>query len=161
MEPMRVFVDTSVFGGCLDEEFKEDSRRLVEAVRRGRLVALLTDIVIEELREAPRKVRAILESLPPRSVERIALGLEILELRDAYVRAGIVGERYRNDAAHVAAATVAGADAIVSWNFQHIVRLDKMKAYNRVNLEKGYANLTIVTPTEVVGDVGEEAAEGV
>ena len=73
-------------------------------------------------------------------------------MRDAYLAAKILGSRWADDAAHVAAATVARADAIVSWNFQHIVRLDRMKAYNQVNLLDGYGILTIVTPKEVLSD---------
>jgi hypothetical protein len=65
------------------------------------------------------------------------------------VKAGIVEPKWTDDATHVAAASVARADAIVSWNFKHIVRLDKIKAYNRVNLRLGYPELTIVTPTVV------------
>ncbi len=50
---------------------------------------------------------------------------------------------------HVAAATVSRADAIVSWNFKHIVRIDKMRAYNQVNLQTGFGLLSIVSPREV------------
>jgi hypothetical protein len=71
------------------------------------------------------------------------------ELRNAYLQAGVLGERWIDDAAHVAAATVARADAIASWNFRHIVRLDKMKAYNQVNLLSGYGMLIIISPKEV------------
>ena len=41
---------------------------------------------------------------------------------------------------------------VVSWNFKHIVRLDKMKAYNQVNLLNGYGILTIISPLEVMTD---------
>lgn len=99
---------------------------------------------------------AILESIPPDTVENVNLTTEVLNLRDEYVKEGILTPRWLDDAAHVAAATVARADAIVSWNFSHIVRLDKMKAYNRVNLREGYGILTIITPKEVVFDGGEE-----
>ena len=64
------------------------------------------------------------------------LSKEVIELRNAYVTAGVLGVKWIDDATRVAAATVARADAIVSWNFAHIVRLDKMKAYNHVNLHK-------------------------
>jgi len=53
---------------------------------------------------------------------------------------------------HVALATVSRADAIVSWNFKHIVRLEKMKAYNQINLLNGYGILTILSPMEVAID---------
>jgi hypothetical protein len=46
-------------------------------------------------------------------------------------------------------ATVYRADAIVSWNFRHIVRLDKIKMFNQINLLNGYGILTIISPKEV------------
>lgn len=63
--------------------------------------------------------------------------------------AGILGEGSRADAVHVAAATVAEADLIVSWNFTHIVRFDKIKMFNGVNILKGYRPLDIRSPMEV------------
>jgi hypothetical protein len=73
-------------------------------------------------------------------------------LRNAYLAAGILTVRSIDDATHVAAATVARADAIVSRNFRHIVRLDKMRAYNQVSLSNGYGLLSIVTPWGVQFD---------
>jgi hypothetical protein len=49
----------------------------------------------------------------------------------------------------VALATVARADAIVSWNFKHIVRLDRIRAFNAVNLSEGDGTMTIISPKEV------------
>ncbi len=79
----------------------------------------------------------------------VSISPELLALRDAYVQASVVGPRWLNDAAHVVAATIARADAMVSWNFKHIVRLEKMKGYNQVNLLNGYGILTSITPREV------------
>ncbi len=152
MKALRIYADTSVIGGCCDMEFAKDSLRLMELVRRKRMVLLLSDIVIAELIGAPARVQAIVKSLPVSEIENVAITKEVLALRDAYLRAKILSQRWSDDAAHVAAATVARADAIASWNFQHIVRLDKMKAYNQVNLLRGYGMLTIVTPREVVAD---------
>ncbi len=64
--------------------------------------------------------------------------MEALKLAKAYVAAKVVTVKSQNDAIHVAYATIARVDAIVSWNFKHIVRLDRMKGYNRVNFENGY-----------------------
>lgn len=152
MKPLRIYCDTSVIGGCFDAEFAVDSLRLIEAVRKARLLLLLSDVVLTELADAPAQVQQVLQSLPPEAVEKVELTEEVLALRDAYLAAKILGPRWADDAAHVAAATVARADAIVSWNFRHIVRLDKMKAYNHVNLLQGYGILTIVTPKEVLSN---------
>jgi predicted nucleic acid-binding protein len=147
--PLRIYLDTSVIGGCLDAEFAAASQRVFELASRGKLVLLISDVVVAELADAPEEVRAVLERLKPEAVEAVSIFDDIQELAAAYIRAGIVGERWLDDATHVAAATVARADAIVSWNFRHIVRLDKIKAYNQVNLAQGYGILTIVSPVEV------------
>ena len=146
---LRIYVDTSVIGGCLDEEFSEDSKRLISAVLNKKVVMLLSEVVVEEIREAPSEVQEILDSIPIENTEIVPLSAQVRELRDAYLQAGIVGKKSTDDATHVACASVARADAIVSWNFKHIVRLDKMKAYNQVNFSHGYAILTIVSPREV------------
>ena len=74
---------------------------------------------------------------------------EVYDLSRAYLDAGVVGVQWLDDTLHVAAASVARADAVVSWNFKHIVRLDKIKAYNQVNLAHGYGIITILSPKEV------------
>jgi predicted nucleic acid-binding protein len=157
VERLRIYLDTSVIGGCLDVEFATDSQRVIDAVKAGRVVMLLSELVLGELVNAPPPVQEILKSLPNESIEIVDLTEDINQLRDAYIGAGVVGQKSQGDAAHVAAATVARADAIVSWNFKHIVRLDKMKAYNQVNLLNGYGILTIVSPLEVILDEPESS----
>ncbi len=154
--PMRVYIDTSVVGGCLDEEFATDSKRIFEWAVSKRLILLLSDIVIAEIEPAPSQVKKILDDLPPECTRRVEITNDVIALRDAYIRAGVIGARWADDAAHVAAATAARADAIVSWNFKHIVNLDRIKAYNQVNLAEGYGFLTILSPREVGHDDNTE-----
>ena len=157
MKPLRIYVDTSVIGGCLDVEFAAESQRLIEAIRNNKVVMLLSDIVISELVGAPPNVHDILTTIPTGVIEYVLLTEEIMALRDAYIAASVVTSKSINDAAHVAAATVARADAIISWNFKHIVRLDKMRAYNQINLLNGYGILTIVSPREVLFNDSDES----
>lgn len=152
MKRDRIYCDSAVIGGCFDSEFKADSRRFIDAVKNGRIVMLISEVVLQEILQAPEKVQDLLASIPTSSVERVPLNQEVIELRNAYVAAGILGAKWIDDATHVAAATVTRADAIVSWNFAHIVRLDKMKSYNQVNLINGYGILTIISPKEVQYD---------
>ena len=156
MKRHRIYCDSSVIGGYFDSEFEADSQRFIDAVKKGRIVMLVSEVVLQEILEAPENVQNLLDSMPTSSVERVPLSREVIELRNAYIAAGILGPKWIDDATHVAAATVARADAIVSWNFAHIVRLDKMKAYNQVNLINGYGILTIISPKEVQHDDTEE-----
>jgi len=113
MKPFRIYADTSVFGGCYDEEFALESMRLMRDVRHKKYILLLTDMVIAELRGAPERVSDIVTSIPIETIERVEIDNEVFALRDAYIEAGIVGKRWTNDATQVAAATFARADALV------------------------------------------------
>ena len=146
----RIYLDTSVFGGCFDVEFAEESLAIFELIRSGIYRGVVSEIVFEELKNAPPRVREIILSLPEKMLESIAISEEIIQLRKEYEAADILGPKWIDDMTHVAAATVARVDAIVSWNFKHIVRLDKMKAYNSVNLQNGYGILTIISPKEAI-----------
>jgi hypothetical protein len=144
-----VYADTSVFGGCFDTEFAHESERFFDLVRAGRVKLLVSEVVVRELASAPEHGRELVKSLPDDCVLQVGLTRDVIELREAYLAAGILDRQAMDDATHVAAATVARADAIVSWNFRHIVRVDKMRAYNQVNLQTGFGLLSIVSPQEV------------
>jgi hypothetical protein len=85
VKTFRVYVDTSVIGGCQDDEFAEDSLRLSEAARYGRLVLLISAVVTRELASAPPSVLNVLVELPKGAAENVALTREVIELRDAHV----------------------------------------------------------------------------
>lgn len=155
MKKLRLYLDTSVFGGCFDKPFIKDSLKIFEAIRQGRLILVYSDLVSAELQPANMRVKTIPGTLPRECVEEVEFNKEAGELRDAYLEAGILTPNSRMDASHVATATVHRVDAIVSWNFVHIVKLEKMRLYNQVNLQQGYGFLQIVSPREVLSD--EEA----
>jgi len=150
MKKLRLYADTSVFGGCFDDEFAEESRRLFEEIKAGRFSLLLSATTARELGLAPAQVRELLAGLPADCIEGIALTEEVEELRDAYLQAGVVGPASQLDAEHIASASVAGADLIVSWNFKHIVHFEKIRGYHAVNLLRGYPLVSIHSPSEVV-----------
>lgn len=146
----RIYVDTSVIGGCLDSEFLLESRALVEMARRGELTLLLSDLLFQELEDAPVEVMAVVDGLPPDGYVLVGTTDEAEFLQERYLDAGILGASCQDDALHVAIATVARADLIVSWNFKHIVQVDKIRRFCAVNLVHGYQAIDIRSPKEVV-----------
>ena len=148
----RIYSDTSVLGGCEDDEFREPSRRLLEAFVGGQLILVLSELVLRELVTAPEEVRNVVGRVPESHIEVLSLSAEAEGLAAAYIEDGAIGARMRADALHIALATVARVDVLVSWNFKHIVNLRRIHAYNAVNLKKGYPLLEIRTPREVLGD---------
>jgi hypothetical protein len=149
MKP-RIYADTSVIGGCLDEEFRDASLQLIDTFRIGDAVLVLSDLTLLELEEAPAGVRAVLENIPEEHKEYIGFTEEARELAQHYIDAGVIGAAKLVDAQHIALATIGRVDVLVSWNFRHIVNLQRIRGYNSVNLRYGYPLLEIRTPQEVV-----------
>ncbi len=110
---------------------------------------VISALVDEELAGAPAVVQSLRASLPDDFVVYCDLTDEVLNLRDAYLRAGVLSEKWRGDATHVAFASVFRASFLVSWNFKHLVRFDKVKAFQAVNLQLGYPIIQIISPPEV------------
>jgi predicted nucleic acid-binding protein len=151
MKKWRLYLDTSVFGGVFEVNEGRDaaSRAVLDAALSGKAMVCFSETVVKELAGAPEQVRLLIESLPAECREEIAIDEEIRGLSRAYLAAGVVSEKWSDDTLHVAAATVARADAIVSWNFKHMVRVDKIRTYNAINIAEGYAMIQIVSPKEV------------
>ncbi len=150
MKRLRIYVDTSVIGGCLDEEFATESRALLDMARRGECILLTSYLLLDELRRAPDEVNQVLNEMPEKNIEIVRQSVDAFQLRDHYLAESIVGNSSSDDALHVALATVARADLIVSWNFKHIVHYDKIRMFNGVNLVEGYPMLDIRSPSEVI-----------
>jgi hypothetical protein len=155
MKTQTVYTDTSVFGGVFDDEFMVASHEFFDLVRQGRFELMVSDISRKEIASAPSDVRKIFDEMLP-MLRMVAIDEEVLRLRDAYVSAGIVGEKWADDAGHVAAATIGGADLIVSWNFKHIVHFDKIRQYNAISALNGYREIDIRSPAEVINYGDEE-----
>jgi len=148
--PLRIYIDTSVVGGVFDDEFSDVTRIFFDQARRGNFILLISNLLIEELTEAPEQVRIYLSNFPREYMEELRRDQEARELRDAYLSAGVLGKSSIDDAFHVALATTARADLIVSWNFHHFVNIEKIRGFNAVNLQHGYNLMDIRSPREVI-----------
>lgn len=148
----RVYVDTSVVGGCEDDEFSTHSLRLMASFVRGDFVLVLSTLTVQELAAAPEAVRRHLALVPEAHIETLQLDEEAKGLAEAYIEQGVISAKMRFDAQHIAIATVARVDVLVSWNFRHVVNLFRIHGYNSINLRLGYPTLEIRAPREVLLD---------
>jgi predicted nucleic acid-binding protein len=146
----RIYIDTSVVGGYLDEEFSSDTIPFFERVKNDEIVVILSDLLDAELFRAPEFVKEFLSTLPDKYIEIVKLTKEATELADKYIEAKVVGKTSRADCQHIAIATISKADVLVSWNFKHIVNLDRIRGYNGINYQNGYNMIEIRTPKEII-----------
>jgi predicted nucleic acid-binding protein len=150
---MRLYFDTSVLGALTDREDPrriEVTRGLFQAVTDGIHDGLISNVVQEELGQAPADLRqVILQEVNRIEFELVTEDVESRTLFAEYVAARIVPVRHQNDLRHVAVATIARVDALVSWNFRHLVNLRTRRAVHAVNVRLGYPLIEIVSPEEV------------
>ena len=160
MKVLRVYIDTSVIGGNFDPEFAEWSRGLLNDARKNLMILAVSELTDAEIKPAPVHIRELYRELLQLQIKVIPVSEEALSLLSSYEAHQILSNRYRNDMLHIALATVANVDVLVSWNFRHIVRLDKIRQFNAVNLEQGYKQLAIYSPREVAGYGKEDDDRG-
>jgi hypothetical protein len=149
MKRQRIYVDTSVIGGCFDHEFAPWSNGLFRDFHEGHFVPVVSHIVAAEIVPAPSAVQEKYKELLGFDAEILEGSVEASALGSKYQEHRIVPESFSADALHIALATVAEVDLLVSWNFKHIVRFDKIRLFNAVNREAGYKEIEIYSPREV------------
>jgi hypothetical protein len=148
--PARYYFDTSIFGGYYDDEFLFETNLIFEKVLSGKIICLYSEIIEEELKKAPSRVTKLFNTLNANQKEKIHISEEILMLAHEYITEKVVGETSLYDCIHIAAATVHQADALISWNFKHIVNSNRIIGYNHINSQRGLAHITIKSPREII-----------
>jgi len=151
----RIYIDTSVVGGYFDEEFKEATIKLFERLDNNEIIFVVSDLLDLELLKAPAHVKEHLLLYSSDKFERIELTQDAIQLADTYISEKVVGQTSLEDCRHIALATINKVDVLASWNFKHIVNLDRIKGYNSVNLRFGYSIIEIRSPKDLV-NYGDE-----
>jgi hypothetical protein len=142
-------------GGYFDEEFKEDTNGLFLRLEKREIIFVISDLLDLELIDAPEHVRDLLQKYPNEHFERVVITEDVINLADTYISEKVVGKTSLEDCRHIALATVNRVDVLASWNFKHIVNLDKIKGYNSVNLRSGFPMIEIRSPKDLIR-YGEE-----
>jgi len=147
-----LFLDTSVIGGYFDEDWqREPTRELWRQMELGLFRFTSSFITQQELSRAPRHILELFTGTFPTEMI-FDLNAETEALTQAYLRQGILPEKFADDARQVAICTVAQSKYLVSWNFKHMVNEHRRDAFNAVNLLQGYRAVRIVSPKELIYD---------
>ncbi|MDR0865214.1 MAG: PIN domain-containing protein [Candidatus Symbiothrix sp.] len=144
----RIYIDTSVIGGYYDVEFEEATKQLFKRIIDKDFDIYFSEVNDTELSLAPEKIRKLKNFIPDDCYKYVILDDEAKTLAETYIREKALGKASRNDAYHIAIASVNRLDCLVSWNFKHIVNFDKIKLFNSINIRLGYPLIDIRTPLE-------------
>ena len=144
----RIYIDTSVFGGYFDDEFAEHTKPLFKRLKNNEFKLLFSSVTQDELNSAPKRVKDLVIGLKAEWTDFLDVTDEATELASEYIAEGVVGKTSFADCLHIALATINRADYLISWNFKHIVNVDRIRGYNSINIKKGYKQLEIRSPRE-------------
>ena len=150
---LRLYFDTSIFNFAFADDApheKEVTLRLIAEIKKGKYEVYISDVVLREIKEAGKKkvnqLMGLINDLQPFELE---FDKECYELASEYIKMGIIPKKYEDDAFHIAVASVNDIDAVISWNFKHIVKLKTKKEVAGTNLLMGYKEIEIYSPLEV------------
>ena len=146
----RIYTDTSVFGGCFDDEFLFYSTQIISEFKEGKKILVVSDLTLQEIEAAPEEVQNLLKTIPDNFREHVVLDKEANILAQKYIKEKAISSKHLVDAQHIAIATINRADVLISWNFKHIVNLRRIHFYNSTNLKHGYPILEIRSPREII-----------
>ncbi len=150
MKRDRIYIDTSIVGGFYDVEFEKETKLLFEKLANKEIIFVVSDLLDLELRNAPEKVRNLLFNYPNDCFQRVEITEECEQLANEYINEKVVGKTSYEDCLHIAIATINNVDVLASWNFKHIVNLQRIKGYNSVNIKYGYNLLEIRNPKDLI-----------
>jgi predicted nucleic acid-binding protein len=155
---LRLYLETTIFNYYFDtdREGHSDTVKLFSAIGAGKYEAYTSEYTEIELRKSREpKRRAMLGLIEEYRIMSFEAEDEAYRLADLYVRSGIIPERFRFDATHIAVASIHGLDCVLSYNFEHINRARTKAMTEQINYEEGYKGVVICTAKEVLGDERE------
>ena len=146
----RIYIDTSIVGGFFDEIFETETKALFEMVKNNEIIFVVSDLLQDELEDAPEHVRTLLGNYAPECFEVVTSTQEAEDLASQYIAENVIGQTSFDDCLHIAIATINKVDILASWNFKHIVNINRIRGYNGVNMKLGYSTLEIRNPKDLI-----------
>ena len=140
------YIDTSVVGGYFDKDFAVETKLFFEKVVTSKTILVVSKLLEYEVSFAPDNVKDFFDSLPKELIEYVEITEDAKTLANKYIEEKVVGKSSLADCQHIAIATLNRVNVLVSWNFKHIVNLDKIRGYNGINYQNGYNMIEIRTP---------------
>jgi predicted nucleic acid-binding protein len=150
MKKLKIYIDTSVISHLQADDTPDrmmKTHKFWENLDIREYEFYISELVMAEINNCPEPKRSYLESLL-RQAPLLLLELddEVFELAEKYIDEGIFPIKYRDDAIHVALASVYNCNVVVSWNFKHMVKIRTILGVNGINKLMGYLEIEIVTP---------------
>ena len=154
MKKLKIYLDTSVISHLQADDVPEKmdiTHKFWNDVKAGEYDVYISEVTKIEIEDCPEPKKTILgDHLKQISFRTIELTEEITDLAQRYLAESVLPSKCIDDAMHVAVATVIGCNAVVSWNFKHMLKLRAFIGVNGVNKMLGYGEVALIPPYELL-----------
>ena len=146
MKKETLYLDTSVISAYYDARAKE---RRDATINFWQNVALnykvfISEITVSELEDTRDDALKIKLRKLITDIKVLRLNKKVRDLANVYINRGVFPGKYVADALHVAIATYHDISYVVSWNFEHLVKVKTRKTVNLINILEGYKEIEII-----------------
>lgn len=160
LKKIRLYLDTSVPSFLFADDSPEKldvTVRFWDILKLGLYDVIVSDILLAEIsRSKTPSSQELEEKLAEIVMEVVSVDEDVYSLSQKYIDEGIIPQKYQDDALHIALATFNEADALISWNFKHIVKLKTIRGVNGINRMLGFKELEILTPQSWIQEDSDE-----
>lgn len=160
MKKTKLYLDTSVPSFLFADdspEKREVTIQFWDILKLGLYDIVISDILLAEIsRSEIPSPQELEEKLTEIVLEIVSVNEDIYSLAQKYIDEGIIPQKYQDDALHIALATYNEADALISWNFKHMVKLKTIRGVNGINRMLGLKELEILTPQSWIQEDNNE-----
>ncbi|GHV55692.1 hypothetical protein FACS1894216_18630 [Synergistales bacterium] len=154
MKKLKIYLETSVISHLDQEDAPDktlDTRELWKDIKADKYNVVISDLTLLEINRCFEPKRSfLLQDIAMIVREEVTRSIETERLSALYVKVGGLPPKSRDDATHIAIATVSNCDIILSWNFRHIVKLRAITAVESVNIREGYNIPRIMSPSMLI-----------
>jgi len=154
MKIPKIYLETTIFNFVFADDAPDkraDTLRLFEEIKAGKYLPYSSVHATGEILKTKDDRRdKMIDLIKKYKIEILKDTDEIEKLASTYVAEKMIPEKYSDDARHIATASYYGLDMIVSWNFQHIVKVKTITLTESINIKYGYKRVLINSPTEVI-----------
>ena len=149
----KIYLDTSIISAYFD--YKKPIRQLITEKwienESSNYDIYISTLVLNEINNNIDDILKVkmFDLVNGLSVTVLEINDDINKLADSY-RNEILSNEV-NDTLHIAAASYYKINAIISWNFRHIVNLTTIEKIHKINLKNNYPILEIISIENIGG----------
>ena len=154
MKKIKYYLDTSIFNFVFADDAPEKmilTERLFKQIENENMEIYVSEVVMDEINGAQESTRErLIKLIEKYNPVLLPVDQEVKDLAQRFIEEGIIPEKYRDDALHISVAIVNNLDILISWNFQHIVKVKTRVEVNAISRLMNYHEIEICSPEEVV-----------